>query len=181
LHYNNDIYHLITYGTPHNGTPLAQSDFDLQLLELIDDFTLLGSDPNPCADFEPSQLATSPGIKQMRPNSTFLNEINTGSFPPGVLHTSLIATADDLDLGGFRLLCGFDFEGGFGTDCVVSRNSQNLWETLAVEYHRNPLPVQVLIREVTNRTHSPFVTGPPFGNSPGEPQDITGILWAVAR
>jgi pimeloyl-ACP methyl ester carboxylesterase len=179
LRYNNDIYHLITYGTPHDGTPLAQNIVLDDLFQVISDFQ-----QNACGGFitNVNQLAASQGVKDMLPKSAFLNEINNGKFPTGgVLYTSLIATADDLFFA--RPLCNlFDLRGGWGTDCIVKSDSQNLSVTL--KQYRPTNPPSVATRIVTNYTHSTLNVPTPLGAitvTPGGTEDVTGILWAIRR
>jgi triacylglycerol esterase/lipase EstA (alpha/beta hydrolase family) len=164
IFHNSDIAHLITYGTPHSGTGKATSGFDLSLLANLA--------PGTCAQISrdvKQLLEHSQGLQDMAPGSRFLNQINTIGLPNGVLHTSLIGTADQLAATSLApaFLCPAD------SDCVVSADSQNIAKITVP-----PLPsLTTKPRKVTDRTHAKFNLLEL--STPGEPQDVLGILWAI--
>jgi triacylglycerol esterase/lipase EstA (alpha/beta hydrolase family) len=165
LHYDGDIFHLVTYGTPHNGTPLAGDSFGLAFIEAF----LSG----PCRNVTDlaGLLSGSSGVKEMLPGSKFLSEINGAKFPAGVLQTSLKAVADDLPVSGLSWCAP-------GWDCVVPVGSQNM-ESAYVG--TPPLDLTLIATHtVTDRTHSTFDV-PGLGVMPGETEDATSILWAIRR
>ena len=67
------VHHLITYGTPHQGS------------FLVDLF--------PLALCSPFSLFSSQGVVEMEPGSFFLNNLNAQAWDDGVLHTSLIGSS----------------------------------------------------------------------------------------
>lgn len=105
--YTNDIHHLITYGTPHSGTPGAASSLAQRYLATVGE----------CSIFTPQQIESSLGIQEMNPNSLFLHSLNDQLFPAGVQHTSLIGIESDH-------VCRFVLAGE--DDCVVPATSQNI-------------------------------------------------------
>jgi triacylglycerol esterase/lipase EstA (alpha/beta hydrolase family) len=168
IHYDSDVFHFVTYGTPHDGTPSAANSNVVDSLAAVLPL---------CRVLD---LSASLGVKEMVPESTFLNEINGGRFPQGVLHTSLKASADDLPISGLTIpilditLCLS------GWDCVVPVVNQHMVSA----YFGTPSRDLNLMatRTVTDRTHSSFdLTAFGLGVTPGESEDITGILWAIRR
>ena len=170
--YQNDIAHLITYGTPHSGISLLDRDGAIGVLA----FTC-NTIPDPNLTDRMFLLAASQGLADMVSGSPFLNGINKGKLP-AILYTSLIGTVDDvLTLDIFRALFPLGLNiCPVGSDCVVSRESQDLGEI-----PNAPLEIRSCLlsprdcRITNDRPHAdlPLV--------PGETKDLTGILWAIRR
>src|SRR5206468_1846340 len=75
--YTDNIYHLITYGTPHLGIPHANwSETVVTAAE--------------CGGGLTSLFLDSVGFQELTQDSPFLHTLNDGVFPPNVLYTSLI-------------------------------------------------------------------------------------------
>ena len=138
--YQGNVRHLITYGTPHMGIPNAGNDLVRALVE------------SGCEDVP--AFAVSRGIQEMDANSAFLYELNNGSFPEGMFHTSLIGKNDDCASG--HLIAGDD-------DCVVSTASQN------IQNIQSPPPSELVTTRTTDRKHGT------------ETSDVEAILWAIGN
>jgi pimeloyl-ACP methyl ester carboxylesterase len=132
--FNNDVTHLITYGTPHLGTDTA-SWWGRYI------FLLPGKE---CAgltfDDAIVQLKSSQGVQEMLPDSPFLHNLNDQLFPAGVLHTSLIGLSNNLGCVALIPLIG-------ANDCVVPSQSQDILHIHA------PPPTNLVETLVTDRRH----------------------------
>lgn len=122
--YQQDVHHLITYGTPHNGTPGAVGRSFVEWVS--------------CPD-SPA-FAVSQGIREMAPGSAFLRDLNGKTLPDGVGFTSLIGRSTCSPVRTAIL--------GLRSDCVVPTSSQSLASALTLN---QPLPVGF---KVTSKDHA---------------------------
>lgn len=108
--YRSDVAALVTYGTPHAGTPAATA-----LCAVLDVATVQSCD-------------VSQGIQDMRPGSDFLLALDRTFLPRNVSYVSLIGSLADCvsypeQLGGVVLVTP--------NDCIVPSRSQDLSLTFA--------------------------------------------------
>lgn len=122
--YDDDIASLITYGTPHQGTPLG-----LWSALFLGIPGTLGIPV--CKGFEPS-FGVSQMDRETPEGERFFQNLNRpGSFRTDVFYTSLV---------GRSIFCSLPF---LGTDCIVSTDSQNM-----ANVHTLPQAVRVVRRVV---------------------------------
>jgi hypothetical protein len=99
--------------------------------------------------------AVSEGIQEMDATSEYLRSLNSRPFPPGVLHTSLVGQWDGSCLTSIAL--------DRPHDCVVPSGSQY------IDRVRTPPSASLVQSRQTLRKHE------------DQPDDITHLLWAIAR
>ncbi|WP_291986119.1 PQQ-binding-like beta-propeller repeat protein [Luteitalea sp.] len=136
-----EVVGLVTYGTPHQGTPIAQ-----KICELLEEV--------PCA--------LSQGAEDMKPGSTFLNQLNLASFlPRGLAYVSLVGSTDR---------CGWDHWGDLvewadavlddPNDCIVPFDSQDM----------SRVPAAVTVKGVVRVQEYSHIE---------ETKDVNGLLAAL--
>lgn len=116
--FENDIDRLVTYGTPHQGSPLTE------LLALIENNAVANFYLSGAADLTPIDPGGA-AARDLTPGSAFLTQLNNTSLS-FVDYTSIVSFAE----------CGFAIDPGFVnalifdilgvSDCLVPVDSQNL-------------------------------------------------------
>lgn len=152
-----NVDRLVTYGTPHTGTPLGQLSAYVVFLARLGNF--LGF-ANKCSS-DPT-LATSLGAIEMESGSQFLTTLNSRGLPTSIQYVSLIGSYSDQ-------ACIQN------TDCVVSTASQNLQSV------PNVITPTSVVTRTSNQWHGGETADvdsilwalPTTGGVPGAPQNLT--------